>query len=114
MGKGGSISIGAETPTGQPRNAPAGPYTTDEHDDEMAAADKVPSQDFNQDPTRTKPGGSRTETKIAEQSELGSDNAGDQAQQNQAQQDQPRRSPRTQQPDMPDEIAKRPKGSAQP
>jgi hypothetical protein len=29
------------------------------------------------DPTRTRPGGSRTETKIAEESELGSDGAGD-------------------------------------
>jgi hypothetical protein len=30
-----------------------------------------------QDPTRHEPGGSRTETKIAEESELGSDGAGD-------------------------------------
>jgi hypothetical protein len=105
MGKGGSISIGADTPTGQPRNAPAGPYTTEEHDDEMAAADKVSSQDA----TRTGPAGSRTETKIAEQSELGSDNAG-----GETSQDAPHRSTRTQKPDMPDEIAKRPKGPAQP
>ena len=98
MGKsGGNISIGAGV--GRPRNVPAGPYTTDEHDDESIA--------LGQDPTRSKPGGSRTETKIAEESELGSDNAGDDARQ-----DSPRRS--AQQADMPDEIAKRPKGPAQP
>lgn len=113
MGKsdGGSISIGADTPTGQPSNVPAGPYTTDEHDDESAAP--------GQDPTRHKPGGSRTETKIHQESPLGSDNAGDDARrssprEDSARQDSPRHSTRTQQPDMPDEIARRPKGPAQP
>jgi hypothetical protein len=103
MGKSdsGSISIGADTPTGQPRNSPAGPYTTDEHDDESA----VPGQD----PTRTRPGGSRTETRIANQSELGSDNAGDES----SRKPEPGGA-RAQQPDMPDELAKRPKGPAQP
>jgi hypothetical protein len=101
MGKsqGGSISIGADTPSGRPANTPAGPYTTDEHDDETA----VPGQD----PTRTKPGGSRTETRIAQESALGSDGAGDEARQT-------RDGPPQQQPDMPDEIARRPKGPAQP
>jgi hypothetical protein len=105
MGKsqGGSISIGADTPSGRPANAPEGPYTTDEHDDETA----VPGQD----PTRTRPGGSRTETRIAQESALGSDGAGDEARQTR---DGPQRSTRLQQPDMPDELAKRPKGPAQP
>jgi hypothetical protein len=108
MGKsqGGSISIGANTPTGRPDESPVGPYTTDEHDDETAVA--------GQDPTRTKPGGSRTETKIARQSSLGSDNAGDEARRNAPGEDSPRRSTRVQQPAMPDELAKRPKGPAQP
>ena len=101
MAKGGSgsISIGADTPTGQPPNVPKGPYTTDEHDDESAAP--------GHDPTRHKPGGSGTSSKIAQESELGSDNAGDDARQDS-------RSSRAKQPDLPDELAKRPKGPAQP
>lgn len=104
---GSSISIGDDTPTGQPRSAPKGPYITDERDDESAAGGADPGQD----PTRTKPGGSRTETKIARQSELGSDNAGDDTARKPA---VPPRSTREQKPDMPDELAKRPKGPAQP
>lgn len=38
-----------------------------------------------QDPTRTRPGGSRTETKITEASELGSDRSGDDQLQDNAQ-----------------------------
>ena len=52
------ISVGDDTPTGEPKNAPKGPYTTDETDDETRA--------------RKKPG--RTETEITQKSELGSDN----------------------------------------
>jgi hypothetical protein len=109
MGKsdGGTISIGADTPTGQPPSAPKGPYTTDEHDDEITAAGADPGQD----PTRTKPGGSRTETKIARESALASDNAGDDASRKP---EPPQRSTRASQPDLPDELAKRPKGPAQP
>lgn len=48
------ISVGDDTPTGEPKNAPKGPYTTDETR------------------ARKKPG--RTETEITQKSELGSDN----------------------------------------
>jgi hypothetical protein len=32
------LSVGNDTPTGEPASGPAGPYVTDEHDDELAAA----------------------------------------------------------------------------
>lgn len=54
------ISVGDDTPTGEPENAPKGPYTTDETDDETREG-------------RPKP--TRTETGITEDSELASDNA---------------------------------------
>jgi hypothetical protein len=34
------LSVGTDTPTGEPAHGPAGPYVTDEHDDEVAAAVK--------------------------------------------------------------------------
>ena len=54
------ISVGDDTPTGEPTNGPKGPYTTDKTDDETQTG-------------RPKP--TRTETKITEESELASDNA---------------------------------------
>jgi hypothetical protein len=113
MGKSG-ISIGDDTPTGEPQNGPKGPYTDDETDDMTAGAVRS-----GQDPTRTRPGGSRTETKIAQESAFGNDTASA---------DLPdvsgadrSASSSTQhldggklKPDMPDELAKRPKGPAQP
>jgi hypothetical protein len=37
------LSVGTDTPTGEPANGPAGPYVTDEHDDELAAALRRPA-----------------------------------------------------------------------
>ena len=54
------ISVGDDTPTGEPKSGPKGPYTTDKTDDETQTG-------------RPKP--TRTETKITEESELASDNA---------------------------------------
>jgi hypothetical protein len=97
MAKAG-ISIGDDTPTGEPQNGPKGPYIDDDTDDALARPRG------GQDPTRTRPGGSRTETKIARESAIGSDTEGG----------RPEGGSDTAKPDMPDELAKRPKGPAQP
>lgn len=34
----GRLSVGDDTPTGEPLNGPEGPYITDGHDDAVAAA----------------------------------------------------------------------------
>jgi hypothetical protein len=113
MAKAG-ISIGDDTPTGEPQNGPKGPYIDDDTDDTLARATRG-----GQDPTRTRPGGSRTETKIAQESAIGSDTASADpaggsdrgpAGSCSSQSTQARNS----KPDMPDELAKRPKGPAQP
>jgi hypothetical protein len=111
MAKSG-ISIGDDTPTGEPQNGPRGPYIDDESDDVTAPARS------GQDPTRTRVGGSRTETKIAEESAIGSDHAsadprGGAARSSQSSSRQ-QAAPAALKPDMPDELAKRPKGPAQP
>jgi hypothetical protein len=105
------ISIGDDTPTGEPQNGPKGPYIDDATDDTTARARG------GQDPTRSRPGGSRTETKIAQESAIGSDTANadpaagsDGMPSGSSQSAQSRNS----KPDMPDELAKRPKGPAQP
>jgi hypothetical protein len=110
MAKAG-ISIGGDTPTGEPQNGPKGPYIDDDTDDALARG--------GQDPTRTHPGGSRTETKIAQESAIGSDTASAQGQAGSdtmpsgsgSRQGAQRRNSK---PDIPDELAKRPKGPAQP
>ena len=112
MAKAG-ISIGDDTPTGEPQNGPKGPYIDDDTDDALARARG------GQDPTRTHPGGSRTETKIARESAIGSDSASAQGQGGSdtvpsgsgSSQGARRRNAK---PDIPDELAKRPKGPAQP
>jgi hypothetical protein len=38
-----NVSIGTETPTGKPLDGPTGPYVTDDHDDEVAAAARRPA-----------------------------------------------------------------------
>lgn len=71
MGK-GQLSVGDDTPTGEPENGPRGPYITDKDDGtpkpEPASGDskggKAPGK---------RPLPSRTETEITEKSELGSD-----------------------------------------
>jgi hypothetical protein len=75
MGK-GQLSIGDDTPTGEPENAPRGPYITDEDDgtgkpgrtDDNNAGGKAPGK---------RPSPTRTETEITKkESELGSDRSG--------------------------------------
>lgn len=39
------VSIGTGTPTGEPAAGPKGPYVTDDHDDEVAAAAERRSPD---------------------------------------------------------------------
>jgi hypothetical protein len=72
MGK-GQVSIGDDTPTGEPENAPRGPYITDEEDD--MSAPEGSQEDSDQRRSNRQPP-SRTETEISKRSELGSDNAG--------------------------------------
>jgi len=68
------ISVGVDTPSGEPRNGPTGPYITEESDGtdivppvpKPAPSDKAPSDNAP----------SRTETEISRNSELGSDRAG--------------------------------------
>jgi hypothetical protein len=107
MAKSG-ISIGDDTPTGEPQNGPRGPYIDDDSDDVTAAARS------GQDPTRTQVGGSRTETKIAKESVIGSDNANVDGQGGSDACSREHAAPAALKPDMPDELAKRPKGPAQP
>lgn len=66
MGK-GRLSIGDDTPTGEPENGPKGPYITDEKDDSMPADKRTDGK---------RPFPSRTETEITKDSELGSDRSG--------------------------------------
>jgi hypothetical protein len=107
MAKSG-ISVGDDTPTGEPQNGPRGPYIDDDSDDITAAARS------GQDPTRTRVGGSRTETKIARESAIGSDNANFDPQGGSDSCSRQQAAPADLKPDMPDELAKRPKGPAQP
>ena len=107
------ISIGDDTPTGEPQNGPKGPYIDDDTDDALGRAHG------GQDPTRTHPGGSRTETRIARESAIGSDTADLDPERGSARTSPVSGSsqgahPRKLKPDMPDELAKRPKGPAQP
>lgn len=69
----GSLSIGDDTPTGEPENGPRGPYITDKDDGTRKPAGgkndrrKAPGE---------RPLPSRTETEISRRSELGSDRSG--------------------------------------
>jgi hypothetical protein len=58
------LSVGDDTPTGEPENGPKGPSITDK--DDGTARERAGKQ----------PLPSRTETEITRQSELGSDRAG--------------------------------------
>jgi hypothetical protein len=76
MGK-GQLSVGDDTPTGEPENGPRGPYITDKDDGTRkpgrAKKERHTKEDSDQrrEPDNSLP--SRTETKITEKSELGSD-----------------------------------------
>ena len=73
----GQLSVGDDTPTGEPENAPRGPYITDKDDgtrkpgrDKKEGRTKEDS-DQRREPDNQPP--SRTETKITKKSDLGSD-----------------------------------------
>ena len=76
MGK-GQMSVGDDTPTGEPENGPRGPYITDKDDGTRRPGagkkDKPTQEDSDQrrEPDNKLP--SRTETEITKKSELGSD-----------------------------------------
>jgi hypothetical protein len=44
MGK-ASTSVGDDTPTGEPENAPSGPYITDDYDGSLPHKGKLPDND---------------------------------------------------------------------
>jgi hypothetical protein len=60
-----NLSVGDDTPTGEPVNGPKGPYITDKDDGTVRER-----------PNKKRPLPSRTETEIARKSEIGSDRAG--------------------------------------
>jgi hypothetical protein len=68
----GQVSIGDDTPTGEPENGPRGPYITDKDDGtrkpERTGDDKAGGKAPGKRPLPT-----RTETEITRESELGSD-----------------------------------------
>jgi hypothetical protein len=68
MGK-GRLSVGDDTPTGEPENGPRGPYITDKDD----GTGKPGRTKEDTDQRRNNKLPSRTETKISKKSELGSD-----------------------------------------
>jgi hypothetical protein len=68
MGK-GRLSVGDDTPTGEPENGPQGPYITDE--DDGAGKPGRTKEDTDQRRNNNLP--SRTETEISKKSDLGSD-----------------------------------------
>jgi hypothetical protein len=65
MGK-GQVSVGDDTPTGEPENGPKGPYITDEDDGTPRG----------KRPDGKRPLPSRAETEISRKSDLGSDRSG--------------------------------------
>jgi hypothetical protein len=65
----GQVSIGDDTPTGEPENGPRGPYITDK-DDGTRKPGRT-KEDSDQRRNGSLP--SRTETEITKKSELGSD-----------------------------------------
>ena len=72
----GQLSVGDDTPTGEPENGPRGPYITDKDDGTPKSGSKkeretLEDSDQRRQPNDTLP--SRTETEITKKSELGSD-----------------------------------------
>ena len=67
----GRLSVGDDTPTGEPENGPRGPYITDKDDGTNKPGGKEDS-----DQRRNKELPNRTETEISKKSDLGSDRSG--------------------------------------
>lgn len=65
----GQVSIGDDTPTGEPENGPQGPYITDKDD----STRQKPRSKEDSDQRRNGDLPTRTETEITRKSELGSD-----------------------------------------
>lgn len=65
----GQLSVGDDTPTGEPENGPRGPYITDKDD----GTSKSPPIDKNEGQRPDDDLPTRTETEITKRSELGSD-----------------------------------------
>lgn len=93
----GDLSLGDDTPTGEPEPGPRGPYIMAEDDGTDATKPRRVARGSDRHP-----GGSRTETRIARKSVIGSDNAGDAAE------------PAPSRPDLPNPLKKGPKGPLQP
>lgn len=70
MGK-AQVSVGDDTPTGEPENGPPGPYITDKDDGTRKSQTGKEDSDQRRPPDAGLP--SRTETEITKKSELGSD-----------------------------------------
>ena len=67
----GQVSIGDDTPAGEPENGPRGPYITDKDDGTREPKSRKEGSRRPRKPRSELP--SRTETEITEKSELGSD-----------------------------------------
>jgi hypothetical protein len=67
----GEVSVGDDTPTGEPENGPRGPYITDKDDGTRKPGRSKEDSDQRRPPDNQLP--SRTETEITKKSELGSD-----------------------------------------
>lgn len=66
------MSIGDDTPTGEPENGPRGPYITDKDDGTPKLQRTSDGSDDGKAPAK-RPLPTRTETQITKRSELGSD-----------------------------------------
>ncbi len=65
------LSIGDDTPSGEPENGPRGPYITDTDEDASRPHGRLPPDDAGSRTPRT----SRTESRITREGALASDNA---------------------------------------
>lgn len=65
------LSVGDDTPTGEPENGPRGPYITDKDDGTRKPRSGKEDSDQRRPPDAELP--SRTETEITKKSDLGSD-----------------------------------------
>jgi hypothetical protein len=68
----GQMSVGDDTPTGEPKNGPRGPYITDKDDGTPKLQRRSDGSEDGKAPAK-RPLPTRTETEITKRSELGSD-----------------------------------------
>lgn len=104
MGK-ASLSVGDDTPDGEPENGPKGPYIGLDDDGTHPKGDHLPPNDAgSREHLKQVREHSRTETVIAEDGPLASDRGGE----------APASGDAERQPNLSNDLAKRPKGPAQP